>query len=81
MKKLGIIADDFTGATDIAGFLVANGVRTIQTNNIPSSDFIGKADALVISLKSRSCPKEEAVRDSLKALSWLQNQGCKQFYF
>ena len=81
MKKLGVIADDFTGATDIAGFLVANGMSTIQTNGIASADFAGGADAYVVSLKSRSCPRAEAVRDSLAALKWLQDQGCTRFYF
>ncbi len=81
MRKLGVIADDFTGATDIAGFLVANGVTTVQTNGIPAPDFNAESDAYVISLKSRSCPKADAVRDSLAALRWLQAQGCEQFYF
>ena len=81
MRKLGVIADDFTGATDIAGFLVDNGVATVQTNGIPSPDFNVEADSYVVSLKSRSCAKEEAVRDSLSALKWLQDQGCEQIYF
>jgi uncharacterized protein YgbK (DUF1537 family) len=81
MRKLGVIADDFTGATDIAGFLVANGMTTVQTNGVPSPDFNVEADSYVISLKSRSCAKEEAVRDSLAALRWLQGQGCEQIYF
>lgn len=78
---LGVIADDFTGATDIAGFLVENGMRTIQLNGIPTGDFDASADAVVISLKSRSCPVDEAVTDSVTALKWLQSQGCQQFYF
>ena len=81
MRKLGVIADDFTGATDIAGFLVANGVTTVQTNGVPSPDFNVKADSYVVSLKSRSCAKEKAVRDSITALRWLQGQGCEQIYF
>lgn len=81
MRKLGVIADDFTGATDIAGFLVANGITTVQTNGIPAPDFSAEADSYVVSLKSRSCPKEEAVRDSLSALRWLKAQGCDQIYF
>jgi len=81
MKKLGVIADDFTGATDIAGFLVAGNVATIQTNGVPSADFSFQADAFVISLKSRSCPKEQAIEDSLAALRWLRERGCEQFYF
>ncbi|MDN3616309.1 3-oxo-tetronate kinase [Vibrio gallaecicus] len=78
---LGVIADDFTGATDIAGFLVENGMRTIQLNGIPAGDFDVSADAVVISLKSRSCPVDEAITDSVTALKWLQSQGCQQFYF
>ncbi|NOH93254.1 four-carbon acid sugar kinase family protein [Vibrio sp. AIC-3] len=78
---LGVIADDFTGATDIAGFLVENGMRTVQLNGIPTGEFDTSADAVVISLKSRSCPVDQAVTDSVTALKWLQSQGCQQFYF
>lgn len=78
---LGVIADDFTGATDIAGFLVENGMRTIQVNGIPSANMQINADAVVVSLKSRSCPTEQAVEQSVAALKWLQAQGCQQFYF
>ena len=71
---LGVIADDFTGATDIAGFLVENGMRTVQLNGVPSNETHVDADAVVISLKSRSCPVDEANANSLFALHWLQNQ-------
>lgn len=78
---LGVIADDFTGATDIAGFLVENGMRTVQLNGIPKEKIDVNADAVVISLKSRSCPVDEAINDSVAALKWLQANGCQQFYF
>ncbi|MFT6141482.1 MAG: hypothetical protein ACJAYB_001078 [Psychromonas sp.] len=78
---LGVIADDFTGATDIAGFLVENGMRTIQLNGVPTADIEIEADAVVISLKSRSCPVDEAIRSSLAALEWLKQRGCQQYYF
>lgn len=78
---LGVIADDFTGATDIASFLVNNGMSTVQLNGVPSDDYQVDADAIVISLKSRSCPVDEAIRDSVNALTWLQSKGCQQFYF
>ncbi len=78
---LGVIADDFTGATDIAGFLVENGMRTVQLNGIPKEEIDVNADAVVISLKSRSCPVDEAINDSVAALKWLQANGCQQFYF
>lgn len=79
--QLGVIADDFTGATDIASFLVINGMSTVQLNGVPAKDTQIDSDAVVISLKSRSCPVETAVSDSLAALRWLQQQGCQQFYF
>jgi len=81
MWKLGVIADDFTGATDIAGFLAVNGVATIQVNGVPEEDFPADADAFVISLKSRSCPRDQAVKDSLAALQWLRQKGCTQIFF
>lgn len=81
MMVLGVIADDFTGATDIASFLVQNGLSTVQINGVPSGKLDTDADAIVISLKSRSCPADQAVHDSLQALKWLQQQGAERFYF
>ena len=79
--RLGVIADDFTGATDIASFLVQNGLPTIQFNGVPARQDDVSAQAIVISLKSRSCPAEQAIAQSLAALEWLQQQGCDRFYF
>jgi uncharacterized protein YgbK (DUF1537 family) len=79
--RLGVIADDFTGATDIAGFLVANGLRTVQLNGVPPAELQIDADAVVISLKTRSCPVEQALSESLAALDWLRMRACEQFFF
>jgi uncharacterized protein YgbK (DUF1537 family) len=79
--RAGIIADDFTGATDIASFLANNGIDTCLFSGIPDEDYHGEARALVISLKSRSVPAEESVTLSLNALRWLQQQQCDRFYF
>ena len=81
MIQLGIIADDFTGASDIASFLVENGLRTVQMNGIPQRPLPDSVDAVVISLKSRSNPVDEAIAQSLAALAWLRAQDCRQFYF
>ncbi len=78
---LGCIADDFTGATDLANMLVRGGMRTVQTIGIPEELPAVAADALVIALKSRTIPAAEAVEQSLAALRWLQQQGCTQFFF
>lgn len=82
--KLGVIADDFTGGTDIASFLVANGMRTVQLNGPQGTaalPLVEDFDAAVISLKSRSIPSSEAVSQSLQALRWLRRAGARQFYF
>ncbi len=78
---LGCIADDFTGATDLANMLVRGGMRTVQTIGVPSSDERVEADALVVALKSRTIPAADAVAQSLAALNWLRAQGCRQFFF
>ena len=78
---LGCIADDFTGATDLAGMLVKAGMRTVQLIGVPHGPPPEGADAVVIALKSRTVPAADAIRDSLAALAWLQQSGCQQFYF
>ncbi|MEZ5740709.1 MAG: four-carbon acid sugar kinase family protein [Burkholderiaceae bacterium] len=78
---LGCIADDFTGATDLANNLVRAGMRTVQTIGIPPASLPVDADAVVVALKSRTTPPAEAIRDSLQALDWLRAAGCRQYYF
>ncbi|SDZ67670.1 3-oxo-tetronate kinase [Pseudomonas sp. NFIX28] len=80
---LGCIADDFTGATDLANMLVRGGMRTVQSIGIPSREVAAglDADAIVIALKSRTLPLKEAVEESLAALAWLRGQGCEQIFF
>lgn len=78
---LGCIADDFTGATDLANMLVRGGMRTVQTIGVPTSNEAVEADALVVALKSRTIPAADAVAQSLAALDWLRAQGCRQFFF
>jgi len=82
MAILGIIADDFTGATDIAGMLVKNGMRTIQTIGVPAKGTIpDDVDAVVVALKTRSIPAKNAIAESLDALKALQAAGCVRFFF
>jgi len=81
---LGCIADDSTGATDLANTLVRNGMRTVQTIGVPAGAAlpgVEQADALVVALKSRTIPAADAIAQSLDALRWLQAQGCRQFFF
>ncbi|MGA8513268.1 MAG: 3-oxo-tetronate kinase [Burkholderiaceae bacterium] len=79
--KLGCIADDFTGATDLANNLVRAGMRVVQTNGVPSAPLAADVDAVVVALKSRTIAPQEAVAQSLHALQWLQSAGARQIYF
>jgi 3-dehydrotetronate 4-kinase len=79
---LGCIADDFTGATDLANTLTQGGLRTVQVNGVPRADLpLPEADAVVVALKSRTAPVREAVGQSLRALAWLQSRGADRFLF
>jgi uncharacterized protein YgbK (DUF1537 family) len=78
---LGCIADDFTGATDLANTLTREGMSTVVLLGVPGQDRAPEADAIVVALKSRSIPAPEAVRMSLAALDWLKCAAAKQFYF
>ncbi len=83
--QLGCIADDFTGATDLANNLVRSGMRVVQTIGVPTAPLAADVDAVVVALKSRTIPAAEAVAQSLEALKWLQAQGhngqSPQIYF
>nr|WP_114972714.1 3-oxo-tetronate kinase [Rhodoferax ferrireducens] len=78
---LGCIADDFTGATDLANNLVRAGMRVVQAMGVPTQPLDTDADAVVVALKSRTLPVNEAIAQSLAALRWLQAQGAQQIYF
>ncbi|MGV9897759.1 four-carbon acid sugar kinase family protein, partial [Streptomyces tendae] len=96
MPTLGAIADDFTGATDLATMLVARGFRTVvavgadavapsaqpEVQEAPDlPDRWAAADAVVVALKSRTAPVAEAVAESRRALRALRAIGCRRFYF
>jgi uncharacterized protein YgbK (DUF1537 family) len=78
---LGAIADDFSGATDLANTLVRQGMRTVQLIGVPTRPAPEDADAVVVALKSRTIPPADAVAQSLAALGWLQAAGARQIFF
>ncbi len=78
---LGAIADDVTGATDLAASLTRHGMRVVQTLGVPPSSVVPDADAIVIALKSRTMPAADAVARSLDAARWLRNSGARQLFF
>lgn len=74
---LGAIADDYTGASDLANTLTKNGLRTVQTIGIPDSDLaLPDVDAVVVSLKIRSVAAQEAVSAAGTAEAWLRARGA-----
>ncbi len=78
---LGCIADDFTGATDLANNLVRAGMRVVLTVDVPADDERVDADAVVVALKTRTIAPSAAVEQSLHACRWLRKQGAGQIYF
>ena len=79
---LGCIADDFTGATDLANMLVRGGLGTVQLLGAPTAgDPVPDVDAVVVALKSRTIPAAEAVTQSLATLEWLRAAGVRQLFF
>lgn len=78
---LGCIADDFTGATDLANNLVRAGMRVVQAIGVPEGPLDADVDAVVVALKSRTIAPADAIAQSLDALRWLQSQGAQQIYF
>ena len=80
--KLGCIADDYTGASDLANTLTRQGLRTVQTIGVPADDLeMPEVDAVVASLKSRSIEASEAVAKSLAAEKWLRSRGASHVLF
>src|SRR5437762_4159945 len=78
---LGCIADDFTGASDLANTLAKGSMATMQFIGVPDRVAPAGCEAGVVALKTRSIAPVEAVAQSLAALGWLKDQGCRQFLF
>jgi 3-dehydrotetronate 4-kinase len=79
---LGCIADDLTGATDLGVTLAREGLSVVQVNGVPEAGLAAPdADAVVVALKSRTNPPEEAIEWSLQALAWLRHAMASHIYF
>ncbi len=79
---LGAVADDYTGASDLANTLAKCGLRTVQTIGVPAENLaLPEVDAVVVALKSRSIAAAEAVRQSLSAARWLRSRGAGHVLF
>lgn len=78
---LGVIADDFTGATDIAGLLARSGVRVSLRIGVPDTPPNNTSAFEVIALKSRTAPVGEAIDETRAALAWLRDAGARRFFW
>jgi uncharacterized protein YgbK (DUF1537 family) len=79
---LGCIADDYTGASDLANTLTRCGLRTVQTIGVPADDLaLPEVDAVVVSLKSRSIEASQAVAKSRAAEKWMRGRGASHVLF
>jgi uncharacterized protein YgbK (DUF1537 family) len=78
---LGCIADDFTGASDLANTLAKGGMAVTQFVGVPGSAAPHDCEAGVVALKTRSIAADKAIAQSTAALEWLRRQGCRQFFF
>ena len=80
MTVLGCIADDFTGATDLAGLLARSGMRVSLRIGVPPQAPSETSPFEVIALKSRAASVSEAVAETRAALDWLQRAGAQRFF-
>lgn len=78
---IAAIADDYTGASDLANTWRKNGLDTIQTIGVPTSLELSGVDAIVVSLKIRSVPAEQAVAAAMQAYSWLRETGVRHVMY
>src|ERR1700741_3441117 len=78
---LGAVADDLTGASDLANTLTVGGMRTMQFVGVESDAAPRDCEAGVVALKTRSVAADEAVVRSLQAARWLLDKGCRQVLF
>ncbi|WP_166867028.1 MULTISPECIES: 3-oxo-tetronate kinase [unclassified Salinibacterium] len=78
---LGVVADDYTGATDLAGMIARQGLRVVQYLGVPDEVLAADVDCVVVALKNRSTPAAEAVAEAREAAEWLRELGVAQLYF
>ena len=80
--SLGVVADDVTGATDIAAVFRRRGLRCAIRFGPPAPDAVlPECDVAIVALKTRTMEPDAAVRESLDALRWLRARGVVRFYF
>ena len=81
MTFFGAIADDFTGATDLAGLLARSGVAVSLRMGVPTEPPADTAPIEIIALKCRTSPVADAVAETRAALAWLRRAGAQRFFW
>lgn len=81
-KRIGVVADDITGANDIGALLAKKGfaATVVSLENDPQPEDFLDADALIINTGSRLDAPAEAARKSGQAASLLRGCGCDMLY-
>ena len=79
--KLGCVADDYTGATDLAGLLRRSGASVKLHFGLPKTPSDGRADIEIVALKCRTEPGDQAISDCTDAAHWLLAGGANQLYW
>ena len=77
----GAIADDLTGATDLAGLLARSGVQVSLRMGVPDAESTGTSPIEIVALKCRTAPVEEAISETRAALEWLRRAGARRFFW
>ena len=78
---LGCIADDFTGATDLAGLLARSGAPVSLRIGVPAEPPAQTAPFEVIALKCRTAPVDQAISQCRQGLGWLRQAGAERFFW
>lgn len=79
-EMIGCIADDFTGASDVCSFLIDSGATCIIVNDIPEEKEVLNVDVVVVALKIRSAPVEEALRKVKRTIKWFEEIGVTRVF-
>ncbi|CAL8972593.1 MAG: hypothetical protein BGO38_12605 [Cellulomonas sp. 73-145] len=78
---LGVVADDLTGACDLADAVADAGATASVVVGVPAADQAAPAtDCLAVALKTRTAPVDQAVAESVDAARWLLDAGAERLY-
>ncbi len=77
-ERIGIVADDFTGACDAAGGFAAAGIPMVVLLAPPRPPFPDRT-GIAVDIDARDCTPQEARRRARRAGAALRLAGCTRF--